>query len=644
MNFVKKLRVLIPWLGRFILLGLSIAPGFAAYTYKDNFYYILSGLFLALLPISFLKEGEKVSINNKTAVGKSFLPKTPLKFPHLRYPSVSIKKGSWLIFVTITSMIYASISIFNMSDHGFKQQLAIEYYSRLPRQILDYWWVSVLFTVVITFIYSRKLKKNRFTHKVKKVGINMLKSVGISAIGALTSLVFVYTLALVYIASISGLSIFMPAKLGFVGDSDKIVSAINNSGTIPKIASVDSSLKKSVGTKTDLIFKKGSFFANQVLSGLPDNAYSLIKLPDNQIFLVRNTIIVRSLDKGSIEKIAPTIGKLYVSKVYSPRLIKDVPNLSIVSRQEYLKYRDDQVNKQLREIQDLIDSVKNEMSTVASYISRGKANISELEGYVRISASYRDQEYQTCVSSTYTIYGYYSYYTYRSYTDEQCQSQRSSRDQEIARYQSQIKEEQNTLSYNQGVYAQLRNNANDLGSYQDFVNSYKSQTPYELGIFEPEKDIKVVLDSVDSKSLADFISTITHEYLHYTSYISEERSLPHFFEEGLTELLSRRIGRETLGIDTNLGYPLMTKIMERIADKVGWKELEQIYFTKNEDELVYLLDNKFGKNFYKDSENFFILIPYLPEEKALKYANNIMTKIDAKELTTEDFYSTKSNY
>lgn len=641
---MKRLRLFIPWLGRIVLLGLTLASGLVAYIYKDNFYYIFSGLFLVLVPISFLKESEKSSVNDKAVARKLFLSKAKLRLPHLKFSNLSFKKGYWLVCVLITSITYALISIFNMSDHGFKRQLAIEYYLRLPRLIFDYWWLSVLFIVPITLLYSKKLKKNKVVYKVRKICVNILRGVGISTIGALTSLVSVYVLAFIYIALISSLSIFMPTKLGFVSDPDKIVSTINESGTIPKLASVDSSLKKSVGSKTDLIFKKGSFFTNQVLSGIPDNFYSLIKLPDKQIFLVRNTIIVRSLDKRSIEKIAPTIGKLYVSKVYNPRLIKDVPNISIVSRQEYLKYRDDQVNKQLREIQDLIDSIKKEMSRVASYISRGKANISELEGYIRLSASYRDQEYQNCISSTYTIYGFYSYYTYRSYTDEQCQSQRSSRDQEIVKYQSQIKEEQNTLSYNQGVYAQLRNNANDLGTYQDFVNSYKSQTPYELGIFEPEKDIKVVLDSVDSKSLADFISTISHEYLHYTSYISEERSLPHFFEEGLTELLSRRVGRETLGVDTNLGYPLMTKIMERIADKVGWKELEQIYFTKNKDELVYLLDNRFGKNFYKDSENFFILIPYLSEDKALKYANNIMTKIGSKELSEDDFYSTESNF
>lgn len=620
-----------------LAIGLSIL---ISVLYKDSFYLFFAALFIFALIQNFRKK--KVHPEKKT---ESYLSKKPTlqsvkqNIKSKKIDVSPLKKN--ILLYSLSAITFSILAAVSMEDVGLKRNLIVEYYLRLCGIVLNQWWIPLLLVILITAILTRK---NKSIVNIKSIGKDFINGFGLLILGFASSIMSTFVLALIYILVVSLSSLLFPTALGIVNTPEQIISTINDHKETPQLASINDTSKENIVCKTNIFIKKGSFFSNQIIPSFPEFSFLLVKIPKDQVFMVQNTIFFRSLEKDVIEKISPTIAKKYVSSIFNPRYIKDLPNIYIVSRQEYLKYRDEQIDKQLEEIQEYIEEIKKEMNYVASLISKGKSYIATMQNYIQEATNLRDSEYQYCMTATYTYYGYYQNYTYRYYSDAKCQAQKQTREQEIKTYQSNLSEEQNTLSHNQGVYASYKSDLEDFGTYQDFVNSFKSQTPYELGLFEPEKDIRVVLDSIDSKSLADFISTLSHEYLHYTSYISEERSLPQFFEEGLTEMFARMVGRETTGTSTNVGYPLVTKVMERIADKVGWSELEQIYFTKNKEELIALLDSKFGKDFYIDSESFFIIIPYLSEEKALKYANNIMLRIDSPPLTKEDFYSIESSF
>lgn len=90
-----------------------------------------------------------------------------------------------------------------------------------------------------------------------------------------------------------------------------------------------------------------------------------------------------------------------------------------------------------------------------------------------------------------------------------------------------------------------------------------------------------------------------------------------------------------MGIDINIGYPIITKVIEEMSKKVGDKEFENIYFTKDVDQLMYILNQAYGDNFYEDSEYYFTALYYIQSVESLKFANNIMFKIGGKKITQD---------
>ncbi len=490
--------------------------------------------------------------------------------------------------------------------------------------------------ILVNFVYQMKSKKNKIKSKFKIIFNSILQIL----ISFPLAIVFTFLVALIYANSLLFVSSVSPNLLKLYTDKDRIKETINSSDLDFKLIGVSESPSKSFVTNFHLLGNQNTFFSSNLIYKFDNRLFINSKSVSKPIYLYKDTIFIKDLDKELIESISPTLVKKLVKKNLSPRYIKDEPNVKIISRQEYLKYREEQINKQIEEIAGYIEESKKILSNYSYQIGVAKNNISRLQGYIQLNSQYRDSEYNECVNSTYTYYGYYSNYTYRRYSDQYCQSQKDQRNTQNAQYESEIRTNQQNLSYYQSLYGEFKGYLDQFVDYKVFIEMTKQQTPYELGLFEPENSVKVVLDSTGEKDISNFIVTLTHEYLHYSSYVSEERTLPQFFEEGLTEHFARKIVSDQLSRDTNLGYPLISKMISEISKKINLKELEDIYFTKSEDQLQALLDNAYGKGFYKDSSLYFALIPLSPTDEALKFANNIMFKVGGKTLTEEDAYST----
>ena len=169
--------------------------------------------------------------------------------------------------------------------------------------------------------------------------------------------------------------------------------------------------------------------------------------------------------------------------------------------------------------------------------------------------------------------------------------------------------------------------------------------PHERGSFDPISGIKLTLDTIDNpRALADYFATLTHEYLHYTSFVSEGKKLSDpFFEEGLTEYYARMAIAKDLAVSTNLGYPAFVKIITKLAKNIPDSELADIYFTKDQSKLESVLNRVYGDRFYQDIRPVITALQYSSSpHQILPLANIIMDAIGGDRLTETDLLSTES--
>jgi hypothetical protein len=184
-----------------------------------------------------------------------------------------------------------------------------------------------------------------------------------------------------------------------------------------------------------------------------------------------------------------------------------------------------------------------------------------------------------------------------------------------------------------------------LSRYKAFEAFYKAQkrrgetlasSAYrELGLFMPPDVIRIVVDDrVEQPDVLDLMSAVVHEYLHYASYVSDEkRFVSTFFEEGLTEYFARAALRDELVSHSHLAYPLHVVVVEEMMQKIPESELEEIYFRKDEDELERVMDRAYGEGFYRDNLVLFDDLQYATDPvQALRIANEIMNKIGGRRL------------
>lgn len=429
--------------------------------------------------------------------------------------------------------------------------------------------------------------------------------------------------------------------LNVLTKQEEIVERLRKMNITPKILGESERLKATVlQTIISSRSNKQSFYKQILLPSVISKKKFDFKIPADIFMLPDDTLVFLRINKDTIEFISPSLGRLMVRQQFEQKYIKEEPKMQLMGRQEYLKYREDQINQQIKEIEGFISETIKLINSYYGYITQDKQKIEANKSGISESIQKRDSSYNYCKTA-----GYYSYYFgifYRYYSDAECDTKRSEWDNIINQYQKNISDWERSLQEDQSALKEYQANKELLENYRDLVASQKDTTPNELGLFESPDKIKVVLESTDSDSLADYLSVLAHEFLHYSSYVSEERELSKFFEEGITEYLSRKILNEQVHTKINVGYPLLVPVIEKIANDISEDSLREIYFTKNEKLLIGLLNQKYGEKFYTESEYYFDIIPWLSGTEALEMVNNILLRIDGKQLEEKDLYSSES--
>lgn len=162
---------------------------------------------------------------------------------------------------------------------------------------------------------------------------------------------------------------------------------------------------------------------------------------------------------------------------------------------------------------------------------------------------------------------------------------------------------------------------------------------HETGVFTPPNSIKIVHDDLVNNDVDEYLSTLVHEYLHFVSTGDWDDNLNMFFEEGLTEHYTRMVMIDTLGYDRSWSYPVVVKILRELMADVSGEEFEEIYFAKDEESLIMILDGKYGDGFYEKNLWCFNGIVYSYDDEMLERANEIMDQIGGDEVTWNVVYS-----
>jgi hypothetical protein len=597
------------------------------FTLNDLFYFYLALPFLGLFISNiFFKTEHQISF--------TFLKKSRKK-KAVTTKNKKIKKSNrffgLLIAFIISLVFFSSFAVLRVDSSG--QNIAVNYiigiieiFKNDPKLLI----ILILITSGYLF-YFLKLSKKKF--EKKNVAINLFLGY---LLGFFLALFLVFLVAFMHL---NFLALRIRLLSSNISDPEKITTSIELADKPPKLINISGkSFAKSMFENSESIF--GEFYSNRIISIIPV-FINISNKSDSGMFLYRGDLYFTKIDQDSIEKVAPIISKKYVELSLDGRYVKKVPAIEIIGRQDYLRFREKKINEQIKEIQEVYDNVTAYLQGLYADISNANFQIKNNENAINSAISSRDYNYDYCTSAGYYTY-YYDVGFHRYYSDDECDRERNEWNQIISNNEKNIQEWKTYIS-SLNIEISFSNQLQEtLGYYIELVESQKEITVYELGLFEPENEIKVVLDTTKSSALADFFATAIHEYFHYTSYVSEEKVLPPFFEEALTEYFSRSSVEEVLNLSTNMGYPAYIDLIGKMIDDIGEDKMKDIYLTKNFELLKGELNNKYGEHFYDDTQYYFDVLPYLDLESQVNIVNDIMFRIGGEKIRLENIESTET--
>lgn len=511
------------------------------------------------------------------------------------------------------------------------------YFSYILSQLVSQkqsWYIWLIIFIIAVFV----LTKRGFIQKKNKASkLQILRPILISS--SVTLLIIILSLNLNFISThIVGVvhtnillsNINKGAISEVIWGKDKVQARLESLDRAPNILE---SASKNLNKDVVSIYMGGSslsqYYTKEVIAKLPNSLLISTSIPKNSFLMVGNNLVVVEIKDDEIQQISPVLGYKLVKAYFGSRYIKSYPEIKVLGRQDYLKFREDQINKRVKTIESVLADVKKALSVANNNVAVARNRFSSYTTALSYIDYAREQTYSYCVE----MGAYYSYYTpsyCRSYTDSYWNSQ-------AARYQQEIKNAQANLVVWQKEASYWANINKYVTDVKTIVEGQKNTTPYELGVFHDDNKIEIALDETNSMSIYPYVATLTHEYMHYTSNVSNDRNLPLFFEESLTEYYSRKVFSNSLEKEDKLGYPILVKVIEQMHKKIDPKKFEEIYFNKDQKGLEAALDEAYGKEFYKKNSLSFEILPLLGGEDQIKAANEIMEKIGGEKLKLEDF-------
>jgi hypothetical protein len=421
-----------------------------------------------------------------------------------------------------------------------------------------------------------------------------------------------------------------PKSLGLITDNAKIMDYLNTSHAPPQIITTDPKQFKLLQSVAVASVGKTSYFGHFIVPSISQNFVIPVKKSSRSLVLIDNTLIVSQINGDDLKVISPQLGYLFVKNYFSDRQIKLPPIVNFLDRPTYLDFRKQDALEKQTKLDFQIQNIQTEASDSAKQIPDLETNLAGSQKFLEQVYKQRESQYQRCLVQK----------------KQNCDTDLSQWDNLI------LNANNNVIS----AKAAITNAQNQLTSDLSYIKIFQAQKnlsivqtdniPHEFGFFHPDKTINIAIDSQSSTAVADYFETLTHEYLHYSSYSSDKKVLADaFFEEGLTEYFARQAIKRSLDVDTNLGYPMAEKLITQITKRIPETQLEDIYFNKDQAKLEKILDLVYGDGFYKSNRILLTLIQFTSDpSQSLNLGNQLMSKLGGDPIKQSEIYTTYSSY
>lgn len=386
--------------------------------------------------------------------------------------------------------------------------------------------------------------------------------------------------------------------IGLISSREEIVKILKKNNRPPEIIAIDKNPHKELLAIAAATTGITNYYGGTMLQSIPSYLVIPMKKQKSGILLLDNTLIVSEINPYDIHAISPVVGYLLVKHYFPLRKIKAYPKIAIMGIDKYKEFRKKENIQKIAKIDIELEIIKDKISSLSANIESDKKLLSEIQDPKNV---------------------------------------KDKKEINIDELTAKIDKDLVVLSENK--YSE-----NFYKSQKQLLQQLTKDSPDEQGLFIPIDTIRIVYKTNNSRSIADYFATLTHEYLHYSSYISKSKMLnDSFFEEGLTEYFARSAIKNDLNTSTNLGYPVQAKIIGEMTNIIPESELAEIYFTKDQEGLERALNRVYGDDFHKETRLIFETLQYASNpNEILKLANNIMKRIGGKPLTHEDLISTYS--
>ena len=469
------------------------------------------------------------------------------------------------------------------------------------------------------------------------------RTIAIFVIGSLVSFVFLFIIALVEINILSALTHINPKILGIEKNSQEIADKLKRNNSPPVVIAEGN--QNNVLPLTIAIAQAGknSFYGSRIVPFIPVYLTVPAKKPDTGVLMVGNSLIITELNSQEFQKISPIVSSLMINKYFLGRSVKSYPNVTLMSKDEYLSFRKDDFESKLQKFDELLTQINEDAESLSVSVEEAKNQVSENQSKLKQTILQKEKEYTKCINTG----AYKSGTFFKTNSKEYCQEQIAPLEEAIKQINNEGDELSTTLEKNQLKLTQYQ-------AYITFYNQQKLLTKeestyisYEFGTFNPPDAIKIALSLKNGlQATGDYFELLVHEYLHYTCFDENGKTISSsFFREGLTEYFARKVIKSNLGIDTNLGYPINVKIIAQMTKRIAEGDLADIYFTNDQAGLEKLLDRVYGIGFYRNNLVLFETLQYSSDTKQiLQIANDLMSEIGGSPLNENDLNTTYSTF
>lgn len=498
--------------------------------------------------------------------------------------------------------------------------------------------VLLLFSFGLVFLVVLLLDKTPLRQKTYgKLIIQSLFAIGI---GSIASFVLLIAIAWLQLNAISLLLRTNPAVLGITDNVSAITKSLQSESNPPDILPSSPDGEKQLVAVAHATVGTTNFYGNTLLPNIP--SWSILKSPHRlpSAILLDNILILNTLDTKTLSVLSPVLGHVLVQTYFPLRSIKSNPETQVLTPQIFTTLQKQDNIAKAKQLTADISLLKTQIASLSATIQKNTDTIAGEQTQIQNTYDEKKNALGHCESQGSYISGKFV----PTYSLSYCRNL-------AATYDKTVDSENKTIDTLSQDVQQKKSQQQLYNTYLNLLlaeqSAFTLQTttiPDELGVFNPPNKIELVVFSNHTEEAADYMETLTHEYLHFASFNPTQHFASSFFEEGLTEYFARKIIADELHVTTHLGYPVTVALITQMMQVIPESEFTDLYFNKDELGLENKLNQAYGDTFYTNNYPLFQALQYTidPVQK-LQIANTIMAHIHGQKLSQKDMQSSFSS-